>query len=349
MTEDKGVPRHMPQLDSLRAFAVAGVMFLHFIGHLQILGQGVELFFVLSGFLITDILLRGAPTVEFVGSFYIRRALRLFPLYYLAIAIVVVFSQEMRDAWRFYAFYGANLWVVENQRWGVATHFWSLAVEEQFYLIWPLVVLWTPRRMLVYICGVLIVVAPLFRLSAVLVAHNTFAYVLLPGSVDALACGALLALFRPRRVTARGLIVAAASAVATILCWLLWWRLDDPSVYVITMNSLALPLFYVIIGGAAHGFRGPLGWVLSQGVLRYIGKISYGLYVIHFFVYEALAPYLSPSIRDPYAQAVVCAAVTIVLAAVSWHFFECPINRHRDLIVRGINERLSQIRFQRSD
>jgi peptidoglycan/LPS O-acetylase OafA/YrhL len=83
-------------------------------------------------------------------------------------------------------------------------------------------------------------------------------------------------------------------------------------------------------------------------VLRYLGNISYGLYVIHCFVrlLGALAPYLSPSIRDPYAQAAVCVAVTIALAAVSWHFFESPINRHRDLVVGAITARLRQIRLQ---
>lgn len=134
MTVDRPTARYMPQLDSLRAFAVGAVMLWHFhpgiICNYIDLGLGVELFFVLSGFLITGILLHGTPSMEFVGSFYIRRALRLFPLYYLVIVIVATSSQQMRDAWPFYALYGANLWVVENQQWGVATHFWSLAVEE---------------------------------------------------------------------------------------------------------------------------------------------------------------------------------------------------------------------------
>ena len=144
----------MPQLDSLRAFAIGGVMLQHF--HYPQLDRfvpfwlGVQLFFVLSGFLITGILVRGQPTAEFIGAFYLRRGLRLFPLYFLVVAIIAVFSQELRDAWPYYTFYGVNFWVAKNMQWGVATHFWTLGVEEQFYLLWPLVVLFTPRRLLAY-------------------------------------------------------------------------------------------------------------------------------------------------------------------------------------------------------
>ena len=186
----------MPQLDSLRAFAIGGVMLQHF--HYPQLNRfvpfwlGVQLFFVLSGFLITGILVRGQPTAKFIGGFYLRRGLRLFPLYFLVVAIIAVFSQELRDAWPYYTFYGVNFWVAKNMQWGVATHFWTLGVEEQFYLLWPLVVLFTPRRLLAYFCVSLIPIALAFRVAMQVLAHNDFGVVLLPGSVDSLACGALL-------------------------------------------------------------------------------------------------------------------------------------------------------------
>lgn len=327
----------MPQLDSLRAFAVGSVMLWHFHpgipGRFIPLGMGVQLFFVLSGFLITGILLRGAPNAEFIGRFYIRRALRLFPLYYVVIAIVAIFSQEMRDAWSFYALYGANFWVVENQRWGVATHFWSLAVEEQFYLIWPFVVLWTLRRRLVLMCVILIVAGPIFRLGMALIARNDFAFVLLPGSADALSCGALLALLGPPRLTPPALVVASISAAGSVL----FWRYGSASVISVALFSICLPLMYVIVGGAARGFSGAIGWLLMRPTLRYLGKISYGLYVIHLFMAE-VAQYLfyHISIDHPYAVATICAGATITLAAISWHFLESPINRRRDLIARTI-------------
>ena len=179
----------MPQLDSLRAFAVGAVMLVHFnypfLAFVP-LGLGVPLFFVLSGFLITGILLRGQPTAECIGGFYLRRGLRLFPLYFLVVAIIAVFSQELRDAWPYYAFYGVNFWVAKNMQWGVATHFWTLAVEEQFYLLWPLVVLFTPRRVLAYLCVSLIPISLAFRVAMQVLAHNGFGFALLPGSFDSL-------------------------------------------------------------------------------------------------------------------------------------------------------------------
>lgn len=155
------------QLDGLRALAIAGVMLFHsefaFLERTVPLWLGVHLFFVLSGFLITGILLRGERSAEFVGGFYIRRALRLFPLYYLVFAIMALFSQELREAWPYYTFYSANIWIFKNMRWGAGGHFWTLSVEEQFYLLWPFVVLFTPRRGLVGACIAMVIVAPLFR------------------------------------------------------------------------------------------------------------------------------------------------------------------------------------------
>ena len=339
----------MPQLDSVRALAVAAVMLWHFdpgaISSVVPLGLSVELFFVLSGFLITGILLHGEPSAEFVVGFYVRRALRLFPLYYLVIAIVAIASQEIRDAWTYYALYGANLWVVEKQRWGIATHFWSLAVEEQFYLIWPFVVLWCSRRALTAICFALIVAGATFRLAAVLFAQNYFAYVLLPGSFDALACGALLALFGPSRPSVMHAVMATLSALAVIVCW----QYGNPASIAVAIHSVGLPFFYVVISGTPVGFDGVLGRVLAQPVLRYLGRISYGLYVFHYLVFVTLKPYLLHVTNDPIAQVGIYTFATLVLGIGSWHFIESPINRNRDFVVGVVAERLSRFRFQNSD
>lgn len=336
----------MPQLDGLRAVAILGVMIWHFwpeslaAVHLPV-SLGVELFFVLSGFLITRILLNGDNKVEFFAKFYLRRALRLFPLYYLVLTILLFISGEVRDAWFSYAFYGVNFWVAEHQQWGVATHFWSLAVEEQFYLIWPLIVLTISRRALEIVCITLIGCGVLFRISVVIFTDNLFAaFFLLPGCIDQLACGALLALCGLRNPPypsklVRLVAVGAGSAVATIVCWHL---IPGRHVLSAMLYSLALPFFFLLVRSAACGHRGPVGRILGDPVLCYLGRISYGIYVIHFVVPWLMGP--SIYALQPPVKFVIYSGATIGLAALSWHFYETPINRRRgrfiDALVRWL-------------
>ena len=267
------------------------------------------------------------PTVAFIGGFYIRRALRLFPLYYLVVAIVAIFSTEIRDAWSYYFLYGANFWVAVNMKWGILTHFWTLAVEEQFYIIWPLVVLFCSRRVLAYVCGFLIIAAPVFRFAT---ASNPFAHVLLPGSFDALAWGSLLAVIGPQRLTLSRVIFASLS-IGMTLVWVLIHTPIPSALYL----TLTLPFFFYLISGAACEFGGMFGAVLSSPVLRYIGRISYGLYVIHLPIYLWLVPYFAQWTRQSVAG-VIATAITVGLASLSWHYFEGPINRRRAAVVDAI-------------
>lgn len=161
----QGSSTYMPQLDALRAIAVLAVMFHHFVparaqwplfAAIPFGQLGVKLFFVLSGFLITGILLRARSklgdqpraVLSALAGFYARRSLRIFPLYYLVIAVCLVLNvPPVRDELLWLATYTLNLrisyqgWYPEH-----VAHFWSLAVEEQFYLLWPWVVLFAPSR-----------------------------------------------------------------------------------------------------------------------------------------------------------------------------------------------------------
>jgi peptidoglycan/LPS O-acetylase OafA/YrhL len=320
----------MPQLDSLRAFAIGGVMIAHSaVGFTAVrylpFELGVQLFFVLSGFLITRILLRGTPTAAFVGGFYIRRALRLLPLYYLVLAIVAIFSAEVRDAWVYYSFYGANFWVAANMRWGTLTHFWTLAVEEQFYIIWPFVVLFCSRRILASVCVFLILAAPVFRFAT---SSNPFASVLLPGQFDFLACGSMLAVIGPQRLTLSRLIVASLSLALTLAV-----RMIHIPILSALHLTLSLPFLYYLVSGAACDFRGVVGVILSSRALRYIGQISYGLYVIHWPIYLWLTPYFTRSTSHRTIASIIAVGVTIALASLSWRYFEGPINQLRGAVV----------------
>lgn len=170
---------YMPHLDGIRAFAVGGVILEHWasglprplretIAQLDLGGWGVECFFVLSGFLITLLLLNAKErTPSFttaLGHFYSRRALRIFPAYYLILIVALIAATPMRDAIGWHAFYLSNLYPLWHDTFvPIGGHFWSLAVEEQFYLFWPLVVLLTPTRRLMHVALALCLVAPLTR------------------------------------------------------------------------------------------------------------------------------------------------------------------------------------------
>ncbi len=156
----EGSGEHLDQLDTLRAFAVTAVLIRHFWPELQpgldLGARGVHLFFVLSGFLITGILLRSRALVEDSGRgtglairrFYIRRFLRIFPIYYLVLAVTWALGfPDVRSGIVWHLAYGSNiLFAIENQWPPTTAHLWSLSVEEQFYLIWPLLMLLVPRR-----------------------------------------------------------------------------------------------------------------------------------------------------------------------------------------------------------
>jgi peptidoglycan/LPS O-acetylase OafA/YrhL len=178
---------YMPQLDGLRAIAVIAVLLHHFIDteYLPLfLSQipfgylGVRLFFVLSGFLITGILLRerlaiesGHVTISIAfRQFYIRRFLRIFPLYYLVIAITLAFGlEEATEYWLSLSTYTFNI-EISLQGWypSYFAHFWSLSVEEQYYVFWPWLILVVRRKFLVPATVLLVAFAPIFRCLAYL-------------------------------------------------------------------------------------------------------------------------------------------------------------------------------------
>jgi peptidoglycan/LPS O-acetylase OafA/YrhL len=154
---------YMPQLDSLRFLAVLGVLVAHYwdsrlLGDLDWAHIGVSLFFVLSGFLITGILLdcrrmaddSSQSPMYFVRQFYARRFLRIFPIYYLVIVILIWRNiPPAREIWLWMVTYTTNIYITMHNTWvGSMGHFWTLAVEEQFYLVWPWVVLFLPRKWL---------------------------------------------------------------------------------------------------------------------------------------------------------------------------------------------------------
>jgi peptidoglycan/LPS O-acetylase OafA/YrhL len=336
------------QLDSLRALAVTAVLIHHYwptcildfadTGHL-----GVRLFFVLSGYLITGILLRCRSSIEAGQSdaatglrhFYIRRFLRIFPPYYALLALMAVTNfPGVRNTLWWHAGYASNFLFALQGSWTpwVTSHFWSLAVEEQFYLVWPFLILLVPRSRLRTVVIAITVSSPLFRLIGLWAGVNeTALYVATPASLDALGMGSLLALCADqpaawRRMTRLGLI----SIPLTLITFGVLLVNDQPWLNYVVYETGVAVAFACLVGKTAAGFSGLPGKLLSLRPLQYVGKISYGIYLYHLFVVEAFWKLLGiarlPLLDKGPVLFLIMASTTVAMAALSWKFLEQPFN-----------------------
>lgn len=336
---------HMVQLDALRAIAVLAVLVHHYIpgGWGEGGVGGVKFFFVLSGFLITSILLRSRNEMELTGEswsvvlrrFYARRFLRIFPLYYFVIAVAVVINLEpARNILGWLLTYTLNFHMAA-QGWyeDRFAHFWTLAVEEQFYIVWPFLVLLAPRRLLLLLFLATIMLGPLSRLYEVSGGNYSLAaYISILANLDSLGMGALLALLldNSNDVTrARGyvnkLVLPAGLGMLAILALPMDWRVNT------VFGNLAVSfVFCWLVSAASKGFGGAAGVLLQSRLLVYIGKISYGVYVYHPFMPEVWA-YAFARMGVPFDDKsalsfVLSTALALLCASLSWHLMEKPLN-----------------------
>jgi peptidoglycan/LPS O-acetylase OafA/YrhL len=340
---------YMPRLDGLRALAVGGVLLDHFVHapaiHVLRTGDaGVRLFFVLSGFLITSILLQERDREPRLGEaavrFYGRRLLRLSPALWLAIAAAAALGiANMRDDWWKHGLYLTNFMVAKHHNWLGPAHFWTLSVEEQFYLVWFFVVMVAPRRWLVPAILACLVIGPVYRAINADPSNPDWPITLLPGQVDTLALGALLAW--ARREPEGAVITRLADSRAVLLgCLAVTVVLSAPLGWNYRVFR-ALPVLCVgltsvcIIAWAARPFAPGRGGPLDWPVLRHVGRISYGLYVYHWFVPEVFERF-RPDFVNPHGAAPKLAAaalfslVSLTAAEISWQLVEKPILRLKD-------------------
>lgn len=356
---------HIDALDGIRGIAILLVIVHHLAQSLQVefsyknpvffewtrplfaaarLGwSGVDLFLVLSGFLITGILFDAKEKPRFYVNFYARRTLRIFPLYYLALTAIFL----LKFAWPTADFYPR-----ENQAWlwlyltnvimtlkggggfGILEHFWSLAVEEQFYLIWPFIVHRFNRETLMKIAGAAVVIALVLRI--VLIATHTYeigAYVLMPARMDALAAGAFVALAARgpggiERLAQPAKIVAGAAAAAclALLVWRRSVKHDDPILATLGVSLFAFLFASILVLAVA---RTPVTRVVSHGVLRWFGKYSYGMYVWHpilFFILMHTESARALRGGEDFVRMVLSVALSLaatgLVVALSWTLIE---------------------------
>jgi peptidoglycan/LPS O-acetylase OafA/YrhL len=216
-------------------------------------------------------------------------------------------------------------------------HFWSLAVEEQFYLVWPWVVLFLPRRALVWAVTGLIVCASAFRMAMFSLKFPPASVVHLPIFwLDALGLGALLALavdssFGLRDYLARARFLALLLGIGCLGLAFYLGHTDRHFTLRETIYPLGYSLTFVwLVSCAADGFKGPVGRLMSWKPLLLIGAISYGIYVFHFIIRSYSMNMTSlPTIASPLLRALVLGAISILIAAVSFYLYERPVNRLR--------------------
>jgi len=344
-------------LDGLRGIAILLVLVFHFtpfsgplffLAHVFQAGWiGVDLFFVLSGYLITGILLDSVGHPHYYRNFVVRRTLRIFPLYYACLALYAVLSFYPGPVrWGAFLHAGGGLWYlgylgnvkdfVQNAWPGAAilTPLWSLQVEEQFYLSFPFIVLAVKRKTLARILLGSIAAALLLRiiLTVTMPGNKVGTYVLMPCRMDALAMGGLIAIARrdaPQRLQSRwiGWLTALCGLTFILVCVLYG---ETPwSSAMRTVGFTAIDLAFTGVLVLLISRRRPiLLAVCRRRFLVWLGVISYGLYLLHIpartIAQERLAPLLKLAPRGS-AVMFVCLAVAICTASISWLAFESQV------------------------
>lgn len=346
---------YRPQLDALRCFAVLGVLITHYVQpdpfpwifrYVDLGFLGVRLFFVLSGFLITRILLdygdmatqRSHGRLGLIRQFYARRFLRIFPVYYLIILIAIgVNLPPAREVWPWLVTYTSNFYqAIQQQDVGYFGHFWTLAVEEQFYFVWPGLVLFAPRRWLGAILALAICLAPISR-DVTFRWFGEFGWGTMPwGSLDALGVGAMLALAY-RDAPSRDALHRTLRRVILPLGLGAYLLLHAIGVaggmrLLVAFHEIAFAMICCwLIASAERGFGGITGRILALRPVVYLGKISYGIYAYHLFTLWLLIQlFRRVGLAFPAHGAMrfaLAAPVTVAVAAASWHLFERPINQ----------------------
>lgn len=297
------------QIDGLRFFAVFAVVFHHMCAY-PILGKfppgpfGVNLFFVISGFLITEILLNAKTSnpkpLAVLKAFFLRRVLRILPLYYLYILICLYFVPDLtRDFAPWLTTFTVNIWISwkNSLAFWYFTHLWSICLEEQFYILWPFLILLFPLKKIKYLFLSMIVIAIAYRAwnTFFIVGYDLYNYTMLPTALDCFGAGALLAylkLTKPeilKKLLQHRYIILLAF-LASILINIFGTTMLQQS---LSRALTALIAFYLVGLAALQLFHHSVKKILENKIITYLGKVSYGIYIYHLLIRGTCDAYLS--------------------------------------------------------
>jgi peptidoglycan/LPS O-acetylase OafA/YrhL len=346
---------HIPALDGIRGVAAATVFIYHYGGGarssvflVHLAGKaihlgwvGVSLFFVLSGFLITGILLDSMRRPQWWKTFFIRRALRIFPLYYFALFAVILVGLLLRTPWsQIFPIWPLFLYLQDFPHVAkietlspifIVGHLWSLAVEEQFYLVWPMLLLFASRRNVVRrLCVGVFLGSLIFRLWIFGFHLNSeWALYFIVGRAGEMTAGGFLAASLRGSDRERAQIFAAArpvllSSLAVIMA-IVWWA-NDTDARGPWMATLGITFFSLLFASVIALCLKP-GWterVFRVPMLRWLGKVSYGIYVYHLLLYPLFAwvtHQLIPNASGKKYLFVLAAVATVGTLTTAWVSF----------------------------
>ncbi len=334
------------------------VIFKHFYGsfvNVSFLWTSIDLLFALSGLLITGILVETKDSQHYFKNFYVRRALRIFPLYYLLVIIFILYIYFITNSQGSFTYFTTNIgyFLLYCQNWyfinygvpegGHLNHTWSLAVDEQIYILWPLLIfLCRNKSQLIWLCIFTLLFSLFFRIWYInfylpaspidpyAAFHNTFC------RIDSFAAGSLLYCLMRFNVNflnkKNALILFFVTTFSVILIGLKDDNFDFTGYYMGNFGFTLMGLnFMTCLYFSLTSNNKFINVILQNSILTYIGKISYSLYVFHWFILMLLLPTFNTilkkilNINSNFIAITFCFIATLIVSALSYRFFEKPI------------------------
>jgi peptidoglycan/LPS O-acetylase OafA/YrhL len=339
------MPHKILGLETLRALSILMVAASHWIyggvlSRLHVGHWGVDIFFTISGFLITQILMKEKESIDAqkttyraaLKRFYIRRTLRIFPVYYLLLLLCYLFDyQAVAGSMPWNLLYFSNFYHLYINGWtGSTSHFWSLAIEEQFYMIWaPLILFLSSKQAKNLIVGIVVIaICTRFCINTFQIFPFIANIVFTPCCLDTLGIGALFGYCWRYKPTLAAYILSQKSffilAVLTFFAITALGYFDHNYWYILLYRTSIALVCVFLIGWSAQGWQGAAKYFFEHPFLVYLGKISYGFYLFHPFVPQFCAKFSGNT------SLLLYFGVTVALSSLSFYCFEHPINALKD-------------------